>query len=207
MPDLSTRAEVAAQLRISERTLRRLLPRVPGLVQIKAGRLVLFDARNVDRIMEALQCPCMSASVEKSGTRGVLSVSAAKRSKSPSTAQDAAREAMQKLRQRHEKPASEPTSSLAQKAARKQTVADAILAYLQRPGGVPAYDVDRLADLNERIGDRPISDVAGAWHRWLATRGAEMAPGTAARWRAILQAALGHWAKAHGMCSRQGCRR
>jgi integrase len=85
--------------------------------------------------------------------------------------------------------------------ARKQTVADAILAYLQRPGGVPAYDVDRLADLNERIGDRPISDVAGAWHRWLVTRGAEMAPGTAARWRAILQAALGHWAKAHGVQS------
>jgi DNA-binding transcriptional regulator LsrR (DeoR family) len=113
--DLSTRAEVAAQLRISERTLRRLLPRVPGLVQIKAGRLVLFDARNVDRIMEALQCPCTSASVEKFGTRGVLSVSAAKRSKSPSTAQDAAREAMQKLRQRHEKAASEPTSSPAQK--------------------------------------------------------------------------------------------
>ena len=35
--DLRTRAEVAAGLRVSERTLRRPLPKVDGLAPIRAG--------------------------------------------------------------------------------------------------------------------------------------------------------------------------
>jgi integrase len=83
--------------------------------------------------------------------------------------------------------------------ARKLTIADAISAYQKRPGGVPMYDIDRLTDLNDRIGDRPLAAASDAWNLWLGTRGASMAPGTAARWRAILQAALTHAAKANGL--------
>jgi integrase len=74
--------------------------------------------------------------------------------------------------------------------ARRLTVADAFLAYLKRPGGIPQYDKDRLADIGERIGTRPLAEAAAAWSDWLHTRGAKMAPATAARWRAIYVAAL-----------------
>lgn len=85
--------------------------------------------------------------------------------------------------------------------ARRLTVAACILAYLDRPGGVPEYDQDRLADFNERIGARKLDDLAAAWGEWLRTRGKAMAPGTAARWRAILQAAITHGAEANGIAT------
>ncbi len=74
--------------------------------------------------------------------------------------------------------------------ARRLTIADAFLAYAQRAGGVEQYDRDRLLDLSDRIGARPIADANAAWTDWLTTRGRHMAPGTAARWRAIYVAAL-----------------
>lgn len=51
---LTTRAELAAMLHISERHLRRLLPKVPGLVGVCTGRAMLFDAANVQRIQRWL---------------------------------------------------------------------------------------------------------------------------------------------------------
>lgn len=74
---------------------------------------------------------------------------------------------------------------------RRLTIADCLEAYLSRPGGVPPYDVERVADFNERLGGRTVADADAAWADWLATRGRAMAPSTAARWRTILQAALG----------------
>lgn len=85
--------------------------------------------------------------------------------------------------------------------ARRLTIADAILAYLERPGGVPEYDQDRLADFNERIGARKLDELPAAWGEWLRTRGKAMAPGTAARWRAILQAAIGYGAAHNGIAT------
>jgi integrase len=74
--------------------------------------------------------------------------------------------------------------------ARTKTIADALEAYLERPGGVPDYDVERVADFNERIGSNLISEAPVAWNTWLKTRGKDMAPATAARWRAIYVSAL-----------------
>lgn len=82
--------------------------------------------------------------------------------------------------------------------ARRSSIAEAFLAYLRRPGGVPQYDKDRLADLTLRIGARPIGEAAQAWTEWLHSRGADMAPATAQRWRAIYVAALKAGCKAHG---------
>jgi integrase len=81
--------------------------------------------------------------------------------------------------------------------SRRLTIADCIVSYLSRPGGLQPYDQDRLADFNERIGDRQLSDAADAWTDWLASR-RPMAPSSAARWRAILRAAIGHGAAANG---------
>lgn len=74
----------------------------------------------------------------------------------------------------------------------------AILSYVQRPKGCPAYDVARLKDFMERIGEYDVLDAKKAWNEWLGSRGAKMAPATAARSRAILQAALSHGADALG---------
>jgi integrase len=74
--------------------------------------------------------------------------------------------------------------------ARRLTIADVFLAYLERPGGVPRYDQDRLHDLTKHLGARPLAEAPEAWAEWLRTRGKALAPATAARWRAIYVAAL-----------------
>ena len=74
--------------------------------------------------------------------------------------------------------------------ARRLTLADAFLAYLKRPGGVPSYDQQRIRDFAIQVGDRPLAEAATAWTDWLQDRGARMQPATAARWRAIYVAAL-----------------
>lgn len=83
--------------------------------------------------------------------------------------------------------------------ARRLTIDDCLLAYLKRPGGVESYDADRVADMAERIGARPVSEAGAAWTHWLETRGAAMAPSSAARWRSTLVAALHHGCAANGI--------
>ena len=83
--------------------------------------------------------------------------------------------------------------------AKRLTLADCFKSYLTRPGGVPRYDQDRIADFNAHIGGRLLAKAKPAWHEWLRTRGAAMAPATAARWRAILQAAIGAGCLVHDL--------
>jgi integrase len=82
--------------------------------------------------------------------------------------------------------------------SRRLTIADCIAAYLARPGGLQPYDQDRLANFNDRIGHRPLADAPDAWIDWLASR-RPMKASSAARWRAILRAALAHSAGANGV--------
>lgn len=78
--------------------------------------------------------------------------------------------------------------------ARRSTIAEALLAYTRRPGGVKDYDKARLDEFNEFLGHRPISEAIPAWGEWLATRAGHLKPTTVARSRATLQAALNHGA-------------
>lgn len=78
---------------------------------------------------------------------------------------------------------------------RRITIAECILTYGSRPGGIAPYDADRLADFNDRIGHYAVADAKEAWGDWLKGRGSQMAPGTVARWRAVLQAAIIHTAQ------------
>lgn len=75
---------------------------------------------------------------------------------------------------------------------RDLTIADCILAYLSRPGGVHGYDQDRLAELNERIGDRPLLKAAEAWKDWVDARGGRLQATTVSRWRSALHAAIAY---------------
>jgi hypothetical protein len=112
MSDLMTRAEVAAELRISERTLRRLLPKVKGLAPIRAGRnSVLFDADDRHLIREALRWPYTSDAGGRSGTRAAQSALVARRSTSASSAQDRVRELTRKPSRPQRKRASDNPSS------------------------------------------------------------------------------------------------
>lgn len=70
------------------------------------------------------------------------------------------------------------------------TLADCFEAYIGRPGGVPAYDMERIVEFNERLGHRKLTEAGNAWAEFLSTRGAKMAPATASRWRAIYMAAI-----------------
>lgn len=88
-----------------------------------------------------------------------------------------------------------PEAARAKQAARL-TIADCLDTYVSRPGGIRPYDQDRVAALNDAIGGRLLSDAAEAWGAWQAAHPGH-APATAARWRAILMAALAAGAKAH----------
>ena len=80
---------------------------------------------------------------------------------------------------------------------RRLTIGDCLEAYLSRPGGVRSYDVARVAELNEMIGARPLTEAVAAWRTWLDVRGAKQKPSSMGRWRAVLQAALNHGCQAH----------
>jgi Phage integrase family len=80
---------------------------------------------------------------------------------------------------------------------RRLTIGDCLEAYLSRTGGVRSYDVVRIAELNELIGDRPLTEAVAAWGTWVTARGSKQKPSSVARWRAVLQAALNHGCAAH----------
>jgi integrase len=72
------------------------------------------------------------------------------------------------------------------------TVADAGLRYVNRPGGVKSYDLWRLDQLNEIMGDYSIRRAAEGWSEFKRTRCAGLAPATVERFRAVLQAVLNY---------------
>ena len=79
---------------------------------------------------------------------------------------------------------------------RRLTLAECFETYLSRPGGLQPYDAGRVAALNEAMGSRAVSDAPAAWQAWLRLHPTH-APGTVARWRTILLAALRTGCVAH----------
>ncbi len=105
MPDtLHPLAALAERLHCSERTARRRLLDAmqadPGLRVVRRGRTILLSEPQIQRVIRALEWRSTSASAAMSGTRAAPSGRAARLSPSPSSAQDAARALMQKLRQK-----------------------------------------------------------------------------------------------------------
>jgi integrase len=80
--------------------------------------------------------------------------------------------------------------------ARRVSLADCFLAYLKRPGGVRRTDTDRIGKLNDAMGHRPLAEAPAAWRDWVAAH-PRHSPGTLARWRTALAAALRHGAAQH----------
>lgn len=72
------------------------------------------------------------------------------------------------------------------------TIADAGLLYMNRPGGLKAYDLWRLDQLNDVIGDHPVVTAAEAWGKFKQIRCVGLAPATVERFRGVLQAALNY---------------
>ena len=73
---------------------------------------------------------------------------------------------------------------------RQRTVAEALQAYLDRPGGLHRMDVWRVGELNEVVGDYAIANIAEGWGMFKVARCSHLAPATVERFRATLQAAL-----------------
>jgi integrase len=82
---------------------------------------------------------------------------------------------------------------------RNLTIADCILAYLKRPGGLHGYDRSRLAELNELHGNRPLTEAGEAWQSWLSSRGATLHATTVSRWRTTFHAAITHGCDVNGL--------
>jgi integrase len=78
------------------------------------------------------------------------------------------------------------------KRAERMTVADAGLRYVNRPGGVKSYDLWRLDQLNEVMGEYSIARAAEGWSEFKRIRCTELAPATVERFRAVLQAVLNY---------------
>jgi integrase len=72
------------------------------------------------------------------------------------------------------------------------TIADAGLLYVNRPGGLKSYDLWRLDQLNDVIGDYPVAKAAEGWGEFKKRRCAGLAPATVGRFRSVLQAALNY---------------
>jgi integrase len=64
---------------------------------------------------------------------------------------------------------------------------------------VHGYDRDRLAELNERIGGRLLSEAADAWREWKDARGPALRITTVSRWRSALHAAIAYGCETHGI--------
>lgn len=80
--------------------------------------------------------------------------------------------------------------------AKRVTVAECLLSYLQRPGGVRPRDRQPIGAMNEAMGARPLAEAPAAWREWIAAHPQHSA-GTLAKYRTILSAALRHGARQH----------
>jgi len=78
------------------------------------------------------------------------------------------------------------------------TIADAGLRYIDRPGGLKSYDLWRVNEINDRVGDYPISKAADAWVDFKRARCGGLQPATVERFRAIFQAMINYLAKEEG---------
>src|SRR6516162_3577462 len=65
------------------------------------------------------------------------------------------------------------------------TVADAGLLYMNRPGGLKSYDLWRLDQLNDVVGDYPVANAAEGWGRFKQVRCGGRGPATVARFRGV----------------------
>jgi integrase len=91
------------------------------------------------------------------------------------------------------------TGTIAVKPAQIIRVGDCITAYKARPGGLHPFDIERLDELNDAMGQVSVAEVREAWGAWLRGRGAGLAASTVARWRANLMAALNYGADEFGI--------
>lgn len=78
------------------------------------------------------------------------------------------------------------------------TIADAFLRYKGRPGGLRSYDVWRLNQINEVVGDYTIARAAEAWTEFRRVRCGGIQPTTVQRFRSTFRAAINYLADAEG---------
>lgn len=74
--------------------------------------------------------------------------------------------------------------------AHRLTIADAGLRYINRPGGVPSYDMWRIDEINDRVGDFSIARAADAWSEFEKARCGGLAPSTVNRFFSVFSSAL-----------------
>src|SRR5215472_10388031 len=69
---------------------------------------------------------------------------------------------------------------------------------MERPGGVRSYDLWRLGQINNVVGDYSIAGAADAWSQFKRARCGGLSPATVQRFRATFSAALNYLAAEEG---------
>jgi len=77
------------------------------------------------------------------------------------------------------------------------TIADAGMRYMERPGGVRSYDLWRLGQINNAVGDCAIAEAANA-SQFKRVRCGGLSPATVQRFRATFSAAINYLAAEEG---------
>jgi integrase len=78
------------------------------------------------------------------------------------------------------------------------TIADAGIRYMERPGGVRSYDLWRLGQINNVVGDYSIARAADAWSQFKRVRCGGLSTATVQRFRATFSAAINYLAAEAG---------
>ncbi len=78
------------------------------------------------------------------------------------------------------------------------TIADAGLRYIGRPGGVRSYDLWRIDQMNNAVGDRSIAQAAQAWSEFKRFRCGGLLPATVQRFRSTFSAMVRYLAHEEG---------
>lgn len=85
------------------------------------------------------------------------------------------------------------------------TLADAGLRYIDRPGGLRTYDLWRLKEISNVVGDFPLARAGDAWSEFRRVRCAGLSPVTVQRYRSTYLAAINYIANEEGFDAPRNC--
>jgi integrase len=194
-----TLATVAERLhcdgRDRERSVRRLFER-HGVCMIRRGRRAYFVTEGqYAELIEKMTVCSQSGGEAKNSMSAVRSVTRVIKEHSCGTDR---RDVAEAYRSRLENDLRHEILHGSRGRTHTLTVADAAIRYIGRPGGVRSYDIWRLGQINDVIGDRPIAQAAAAWTEFKRIRCSGLSPATVQRFKATFSAAVNYLATEEG---------
>ena len=200
---LLTEIEIARRLAMDSaspvRAVRALVRKV-GAPYRRVGGRMRFTETDFQSLLELLRCsPCANAKAANWYGRGTIRVGDKQTAVKEHSTGLGERPAAQAYKTQLEKRIQEELLFGTQKKAADVTFAEVGTLYITRPEGLRSYDVWRIGELNEVLGDTALNDIKAGWLQFRQQRCQGLSPATVERFRAVLQAALNHYGRAHDL--------